>query len=87
MHETQEYLRRELIGTTIKSVPNVSFKAVYETNGDLIGASLANVMNVETGEGLEIEYISHYHSFIQFCKKNLFEEVHLKNTVFLQYLL
>ena len=67
MRETEEYLRRELIGPAIKSIPIVSFKAVCETNGELIGASLANVMNIETGEGLEIEYISLYHSFIQIC--------------------
>ena len=62
MRETQDYLRRglPLFGPAIKSVPNVSFKAICETNGELIGVSLANVMNMKTGEGIEIEYVFNF---------------------------
>ena len=43
LRETYEYLMGILIGPSVASVPIVSVKAVCETTGELIGASLATV--------------------------------------------
>ena len=57
LRETHEYLLRKQIDPAIKSVPNVSFKVVCKTNGELIGVSLGEVVKVaECGKK---EYISH----------------------------
>ena len=44
LRETHEYLWRKQMGPAIESVPNVSFKVMCKTNGELIGVSLGKVV-------------------------------------------
>ena len=57
MRETHKYIMGVLIGPSIASIPMVSFKAVCETTGELIGVSLAKVKAVADTPWLKAKYL------------------------------
>ena len=61
MRETHEYFRRKLVGPIVEAVPKFSFKAVCESNGELIGVVIGRVLELDASAGnrIQTEYVSH----------------------------